>query len=147
MDTSALALLSIDELSIGVPQGQILSLEPSEDLVDSDRLENSVGWTKVDSARVPVYQLTHELALTTTQKIRRVVAVLNCPQQPFAIMADELRLLNSNDVSRSTIPRAMRQADSPVDQLAVIDEQLICLTSAERLYDKAIATAVRQVAE
>ncbi len=136
-----LALVSIDDLRLVIPQNQILTLEPVEDLKAQTDHNQASGLIVTDEGSLPAYNLNNSLEVAEFKSDRRIVIVLSNLPNNYAILADELNILEADLVRWKSLPRAIHSEQSPVIQVAVIEGKLVCQTNAEMLYKNVISAS------
>ncbi len=133
-----LALISIDNLHLVIPQNQILTLEPVEDLKPTDEQALAAGSISTESGELFAYNLSSQFEVLEFNRDRRIVIALSNSSQNYAILADELNILETHLVHWRDLPRAIFSEHSPIVQVAVMEGTLVCRTDAEILYQKVI---------
>ncbi|MCP4431415.1 MAG: hypothetical protein GY806_10585 [Gammaproteobacteria bacterium] len=146
IDSSRLALISIDGLLLVIPQHEIETLEPVEDINRENMAEMSVGWITVEMSNLPVFNLDESFNLTLKTGNRRIVAVLKNDSGSFALMADELQIVEAAQFDFDSLPKVISTEFSPVLQVALFDEQLICASNAKTIHQKLVAGTPRDQA-
>jgi hypothetical protein len=129
------ALLKISGLRMLLPQREIRALEPAESLVQLDAAPHSVGWLQHAQQRWPVYCLAQDLSLlSVVPRERRACVLLSAGAGYVGILCDDVSVSAQSREQRHELPLAMRRPDTPVLALiAVGDEGVVCVTSAEQL--------------
>jgi hypothetical protein len=141
-----MTLISIDDQRLVIPQHQIVTLEPVEDLNHKNCVDHSVGWIITEAGQIPVYNLDNELMLTNLDEKRRIVIVLANAGGDYAILADELNILSADTLVWQELPWAIRSNESPVNRVAVYEQTLICLTNADDLFNDLIFIPEEKIA-
>ncbi len=133
-ETLEYALLSIDALSLLLPQRQIELLEPA---LEVRYEEEPFGWIEVSGKEPsPVYCFSQQLALLHPAPAhRRICVLLDAPKGPFGILCDQVMLMGS--LSSVPLPPAMRVPDTPILGLAHQEQQVFCISSAQALWNYA----------
>ena len=78
---------------------------------------------------------------------RRIVIALSNSPNSYAILADELNILEAENVTWKKLPRAIQSELSAVDQVAVVDGRLVCSTNSEMIYNKVLTELKRDTEE
>ncbi len=136
--SSGLAVIAIDNLRLVLPQNQILTLDPVEDMALQTGESGMAGLISTEEGKLPTYYLNDGIKVGKFKTGRRIVIALANEQNPYAILADELAMLDPEQVGWKKKPRAVYSEQTPVLQVAILDKRLICLTSASILYDTTI---------
>ncbi len=134
------ALITIDSLLLVVPQNEIITLEPVEDIDQSIVQGRSVGSLKIETGVIPVFNLDRHLCLTGLEVDRRIVVALANDGSNFAILADELSIIEADLITWNLLPKAVRSEHSPVSQVGILEERLVCLTRARDIHHKLIGS-------
>lgn len=140
----AVALLSISDLRLALPQREICALESGADIDADETKPLSVGWVHFKQERWPVYCLSPELSLLViVPKARRSCAVLDTGAGYIGILCDEAVFgIQPTLEQQQPVPAAMRTADSPIMGLIALQEDdVACATNTDRL----VAYLSRQV--
>jgi hypothetical protein len=137
-ETDMLVLIAVDDLRFAIPQQQIITLESANDLDDSNCIEGAVGWTETESGKFPAYPLNGKMQLTQQVKTRFISVVLTTQIATYALLVDEVRFLEAQQIDWEEIPRTMKTSASPVKRVAVFENMLTCLTDAEDLFNYVI---------
>lgn len=132
----SIALLSISDLLLALPQGEIRALESIADLDTDETKPLSVGWVHFMQERWPVYCLSPELSLLViVPKARRSCAVLDTGAGYLGILCDEvISGIQPSLEQQQPVPAAMRLPASPIIGLITLeDERVACATTTDRL--------------
>lgn len=129
------ALLKISGLHMMLPQREIRALESGDSIVQPDAAPHSIGWLQHAQQRWPVYCLAQDLSLLpAAPPERRACVLLSAGAGYVGIMCDDVSISAQSQQQRHELPLAMRLPDTPVLALiAMGDEGIVCLTSAEQL--------------
>ncbi len=129
-----LALLSIDDLNLLLPQAAIRSLEPALDVEPHEGNDVIAGLLWFDGERWPVHCLDKDLAaLTRIPASRRVCVVFRAARGYFCVLCDAVRMLRREQAKTTPLPVCMNAGGNPFYSLAVLDRGVGCLTSVDDL--------------
>lgn len=134
----AMALLSIADLRLALPQQEICALESATDIDVDETKPLSVGWVHFRQERWPVYCLSPELTLLViVPKARRSCAVLDTGAGYLGILCDEAAFGIQPTLERQQpLPPAMRTPGSPIAGLIALEEDdVACATNTARLVE------------
>jgi len=129
------ALLKISGLRMMLPQREIRALESGDSIVQLDAAPHSVGWLQHAQQRCPVYCLSQDLSLLpAAPPERRACVLLSAGAGYVGILCDDVSIAAQSQEQQHELPLAMRLPGTPVLALmAMGDEGIVCLTSAEQL--------------
>lgn len=130
------AVLTMDKQPLLIPQHELLSLEPAQDLKRFPRgPRRSVGHISLGQDQVPVYCLSRQLELMNIAPAeRRVCTLLQSPQHGlFGLLCDQVSTLHADARNTRTLPACMRLPDTPIRTLILDGERVLGATSANDL--------------
>lgn len=134
LETPHFALLSIDGLSLLLPQQDIHTVEPVLDLEPATNGGVHVGWISRDQERWPVHCLSADLELMRELPIeRRVCVILDHDGLGFGLACEQMTSLQQAHLSFFAVPECMRMPGSPLRALARHSERVLCVTTAADL--------------
>lgn len=130
--TDRYGVLTLDELSLLIPQQQIHALEPGFDV---QRAEGDGGaWIAVAGDLYPVYCLSEDLRpVPETRGGRRICVLLDTGSRLFGLLCDQVAMLDRARTETVPLPECMRTPDTPLQELALHGERVFCVTSAPEL--------------
>lgn len=127
-------VLKLDFLVLLVPQQEVRTLEPLDDLETSDPPANGVGWIRVGDDRYPVFCFSEQLRrLPEVPATRRICAVLTAGERTFGVMCSDVSMLRLPQLHVNPMPEAMILPGRPVHALALHEGVVMCVSSAARL--------------
>lgn len=129
----AFVVLTLDGCKWLMPQAEIQSLESLLDIDREVRVPHSVGAVAFGGEWWPVYCLSGELELLPhLPDGRRACPLLNNGADRFGLVCDSVETLA--EVPRLlALPACMALPDSPIQALALLNDELGCVTTTERL--------------
>lgn len=128
------SVLRLDFLALLVPQQDVRTLEPVEDLDTAEPPANGVGWVRVGNQRYPVFCFSEQLRrLPAVPPSRRICAVLAAGERAFGVMCSEVSMLRLPDLRVTAMPEAMILPGRPIHALALHEGTVMCVSSAARL--------------
>lgn len=136
LDRPHFAVLSIDGLSLLLPQQDIHTVEPVLDLELATGEGGCAGWINRDEERWPIYCLSADLEPIQELPIeRRVCVILDHDELGFGfgLACEQMTTLQQAHLNFFAVPECMRMPGSPVRALARHDEQVLCVTTAADL--------------
>jgi hypothetical protein len=134
MNVSA-AVLKIDGLDLMLRQSDVRALESASYVDDIDPLEKSVGWISYMRQRWPVYCLSDQLDLLgSVPSSRRSCALLALENEYFGVLCDDVTIIKQT-AQRHEVPLAMKNAETPIQELIPSGDKLLCVSNPSRLAD------------
>jgi len=131
LDRSHFAVLSIEGLSLLLPQQDIHTVEPVLDLELTTGERGYAGWINREEERWPVYCLSADLEPLRDLPIeRRVCVILDHDESGFGLACEQMTTLQQAHLSFFAVPECMRTPGLPVRALARHDEGVLCVTTA-----------------
>lgn len=132
--SSGYALLAIDKLKLLIPQQQIKSLEMREDMDNAETSGDVVGYLEFEQRLRPVFCFNDDLSVLNPAPLkRRVCILLQAKNDLFGILCDHAELLNDAVIHPQPFAECMATADSPLQSLAIIDNDITSISSADLL--------------
>ncbi len=129
----AFAVLTLDGRKWLVPQAEIQSLESLLDIDREVQIPHSVGAVAFAGEWWPVYSLSGELRiLPQLPDSRRACPLLDNGADRFGLVCDRLETL-AEAPRLQALPACMALLDSPIQALVLLDNELGCVTTTERL--------------
>jgi len=127
-------LMSIDELTLLVPQRHVHALEPAFDVRRSAGEE--VARITVADATWPVYCLSMDLRpLSDVPGGRHVCVLMESGSGLFGLLCDRAALVEGGGLEIRPLPACMRTPHTPLRALALQGDQVCCISSAKALID------------
>ncbi len=131
---SDLVILSMDGLKLLLPQSAIQTLEPALDVEVGYENAAVAGSLAFEGKQWPVHCLSKDfMAMSRIPETRRFCVLLNARQEYFCLLCDNLLLLKRNQVKMTPIPNCMNVVSSPFRYLAILEEGIGCVSSADHL--------------
>lgn len=122
------AVLSVDDLSLLVPQRAVHALELALDVEPGGDSPSRIGWIWVERKQWPVFCLDANLEpLREPPPARKICAVLVLEAGGFGLLCDRIENLEHNSVRTFPIPGCMHDPDAPIDALAAFDGRIGCV--------------------
>jgi len=139
LPVNQLTLLEFDNITIGFPQNNILSIESLNEINKTPNTENSSGTLMYSNSELPIYTLDKNLTVQTqiTDNNRFCIAFKH-PESSlsFALMCDAVEQYQLDVEAITTeIPAIMRNSKNPITKLVKDDNLLILLSTAELIRD------------
>lgn len=129
----AFAVLTLDGCKWLLPQAEIQALESLMDLNRAVQIPHSIGAVAFAGEWWPVYCLSGEAQiLAQAPDPRRACPLLDNGADRFGLACDRVEMLAARP-SLFALPACMALPDSPVQALVLLDDQLGCVTTTERL--------------
>lgn len=146
------AALQLDGRRLLLPQSEVFSLEPTQDL-DASEADGVgiVGYITLTGKMVPVYCFTRELVLSEIiPEVYRLCVLLQGQQGVlFGILCNNVTAIETANSQLLPVPNCMRLPNMPICSLLLSDEELICITTAaniealiEHSYESALAVEI-----
>ena len=120
-------LLAVDGLKIAISQAESTSIELVSSLDVSLDDEVQAGWFAHEGRSWPVYALDRRLALQPGAGAgKRFCVMLRASDGLVGLLCDEVRILPSGeDLVLTDIPACMENPSSPLDRMALFEDQII----------------------
>lgn len=136
-------ILHFDGLRLLLPQHSIISVEVIEDLLPlkpfevEEKQANIVGWVYLERQQNPVYCLSNQLNLRSNIPSKHeVIVVLQIQQGLFGITCERIEPIAEHvPLLLKTVPNCMHSSDSPIEHLAIYQNKIGHISSAEHLAD------------
>jgi hypothetical protein len=126
--------LAFDGFRLLLSQPEVRVLEPVLDVEAVDTPERGVGWLPFAGRRWPVYCLTRVLRpVPELPAERRVCAVLVNGEGYWGLACEEVGIVESKAVILYPMPKCMQQPQAPAMALAVLEGQIVMVSSVPRL--------------
>lgn len=133
MNASAV-VLKIDGLDLMFQQSDIPALESASGVDGRDPREESVGWINFMRQRWPVYCMSDQLDLLSgVPPSRRTCALLALETGYIGMLCDDVTILKQDTGQRHDVPVAMKKADTPILELLLSGDKLLCASNSNRL--------------
>ncbi len=128
------ALLSLDDHTLLLPQGDISSLEPVLDVITDEPPPHGVGWLRFEGVGWPVYCLDAELKpLPDIPHLYRICIVLHDHERYFGLTCANVAMLPGAAVRAQLVPEAMSRPKSPLCGLALYEGTVRLVSTAAAL--------------
>jgi hypothetical protein len=126
-----LVLLQIGRTRVALSQGAVRSLESAADVDPHEARLPALGSIAAIGADLPVFALDEELApLDTLPRNRRICAILQADHGIFGLLCDEAQVLPREGRSVHSLPQAMRRANSPIQGVITLEDDVALLATA-----------------
>lgn len=142
--------IALGELELLVPQADVHSVEPIAEIDETAATGASVGAVQLAARQWPIYALSAALSpRRTVPDEARVCVLLGDAGFWFGLVCLEIGAVGVSRIASTPLPVCMRKAPSPIDALALppinalalppidalalLDERVMCITSAARL--------------
>jgi hypothetical protein len=133
MNVSA-AVLTMDGLNLMFQQSDICALESTSALDSNATKQESVGWISYMRQRWPVYCLSDQLdLLIDVPPARRTCALLPIGTEFFGVLCDDAAIIKPDARQRHEVPVAMKNANTPILELLLSGDKLLCVSNPSRL--------------
>ena len=134
-DSPLYAVLSLDRLHLLLLQQEIAVLKPSLDVKLMGDVSGRAGWIDFKGGRWPVYCLSAELeGLLEIPPNQRICVLLKKEDRYFGIVCAQVGTLQAAQLRLSPVPACMQSPWTPIQALTVGGKQVLCVTSAARLW-------------
>lgn len=137
LEENNLTLLEFDNVILGFPHIQVLTIESLSQINALRSTDKSSGTLSYDAAELPVYTLNHELKLMDQAATdNRLCIAIKHPDenQYFALMCDAVnKYIVEDGLNIVAMPPLMQNPDSPVTGLVKKNNTLVLKTSAESM--------------
>lgn len=128
------AEVRIDGQSLLMANEHVRAVEPASALKSHGPNVGSIGELEVDSECWPVFCFDKNLrALEDVPPSRRSCVLLESLNGRFAILCDELLVVDDEALELVPVPRCLRGEQDLVDALAICSGRVLCLLSVDRL--------------
>lgn len=137
---SQLALLEFDDVILGIPQEQVLTIESLKQINSLQSTDKSSGTLPIGSTELPVYTLNRDFKLMNQPATHnRFCIAIKHPdgKESFALTCDSVnQYFIEQQTAISAMPALMQNPDSPVFALIKMEDKLVLMSRAEsmRLY-------------
>lgn len=128
------AVLGIDGLKLLLPQNELRTLEPLEDVKHVSQEHLEVGWISIADQQWPVFCVSGDLSIMgEIPKQRRIAVMLGTGNEMTGILCDEIKFVGSEDLSVCPLPMSLRLPSSPLTDLVIYGDTVGCMTSSHNL--------------
>lgn len=128
------AVLVFGELQILIPQNDIYSLESTLDMTPPIAGSNSVGQLQQSGIAWSLYTLSSNLTLLASCPDNYRIAILLKNIQPACgLLCEQVYTIERSQISIHPIPPAMHGKKSPLLALALVGEDVRCISSTKSL--------------
>lgn len=125
------AVLVFAGLQVLIPQNDIFSLEPIIDMTPPDADSRSVGQLQQSGHAWSLYALSANLTLLTSRPDSYRIAILIKNSQPVCgLLCEQVYSIERSEISIHPVPAAMQCENSPLLALAMVGEEVRCISSA-----------------
>jgi chemotaxis signal transduction protein len=133
-DRADCAELWIDGQNLLIGNKHVQTVEPASRLKPPGTTPGAMGELEVDGENSPVFCFDRNLrALEEVPPGRRSCVVLESLSGRFAILCDELRVVDDKDLELVSVPGCLRGEHDLVDALVIGSQKVRCLLSVDRL--------------
>lgn len=131
---SRYVMLTLDALSLVLPQSEVHTLEPVSDIETEDEDHPFIGWITAVGQRWPVHCLSKDLDSMKTVPAGRLICVLVANEgRYFGLLCEEVQTLEGNEFDQWSLPECMRASATPISSLVVRGGKVCCMTTAADL--------------
>lgn len=129
-----LARLALGPVQILVPQQEVHTLEPLSELVMEDVPPPACAAFRSAGVHWPVYALDEDLQPgETVPPGRRICAMLRHRGGLYGVLVDQVATVLPDALRMNDLPACLAPPQGLFEALAVHGEEVLCLTSAERI--------------
>lgn len=115
-------------LCLAVRQSEVRAIEPALNLTPAHAEQAQAAWFRRGDALWPVYRLDDDFAASPTNPAERFAVFLETLHRPTGILAEQVTMLAAeHDLKTQAIPEIMAAGGSPIDGLAILDDDEIAL--------------------
>ena len=137
LEINQLALLEFDNVILGFPQNQVITIESLGNIETFRATEKSSGTVAYESSEIPVYTFNNDLTLMDkpTTNNRFCIAIKHTDEnESFAVMCDAVKQYSTEDKTGiKAIPPLMFNPDSPVIGLLKKHDSFVLISTAESM--------------
>ena len=131
---SLIAVLGVDGLKLLLPQNELRTLEPVEDVEQVSHEHGEVGWLSLADQQWPVFCVSRDLTLLAEiPQQRRIAVMLNAANDLAGVLCDELKIVRPEELSIYPIPLSLQVPGSPLTSLVVYGDTVGCMTTSHHL--------------
>jgi len=130
------AKLVMGDRGLLLPQHEVLSLEPIQDLESAETDDNSqIGCITLKGQQVPIYCLSRDLIpIREIPEDHRLCVLLQDELgASFGILCHDVVTMESTKLRVIPLPECMRLPGTPIRALALDGEQIFCISSSSDL--------------
>lgn len=129
------AVLKLDDIALVLPQTEMRAIEAADDVDASEPPHSGIGWIAFGDRRLPVYSLTRDLVVVSRRaRGRMMCAVIGVDRWMFALLCDEVELVELDESTITPLPDCMLLGGSPLLGVVRKDDRIGFPTSAARLW-------------
>jgi hypothetical protein len=131
---ASFAVLTMDGTNLLFMQSDIRALESASALDSKAPKQDSVGWITYMRQCWPVYCLSDQLdLLRNVPPARHTCALLAIGTEFFGLLCDDAVIIKPDARQRHEVPVAMKNADTPILELLLSGDKLLCVSNPSRL--------------
>jgi hypothetical protein len=131
---SRYVMLTLDTLSLGLPQSEVHTLEAAGDVETDDEEHSFIGWITAGGQRWPVHCLSKDLDSMKAIPSGRLICVLVANEGGyFGLLCDEIQTIEGKEFDWSPLPECMIESATPITSLVVRKGKVCCMTTAADL--------------
>lgn len=124
------AVLVFAGLQVLIPQNDIYTLEPIIDMTPPVTDSSSVGQLQQSGQAWSLYALSANLTLLTSRPDSYRIAILMKHTQPACgLLCEQVYSIERSEINIHPVPAAMHCKDSPLLALALVGEEVRCISS------------------
>ena len=128
------AEIVVDGQSLLISHVHIHSVEPILDVRLESGHGRAIGIVELGDTQWPVFCISGDLdILDSMPAARRACVLLKSDHGGVAFVCDEVRVVDNTDLSLVPVPGCMRGGHDLMESLAVIDDKVTCVLSADGL--------------
>lgn len=129
------ALLRLEQTRLLIPQREIRVLDLVLDVTRENPPPGGIGWIGFRQQQCPVYSPSSRLGwLSDVPTDRTICALMEGDEGVFGLLCTDIAMVKSNELAFHAIPAAMATPHSPINQLALYEGHLACLTTAAQIF-------------
>jgi hypothetical protein len=130
------ATLMLGSLALAVPQHEMHTLEPVLDIETAEPEGMRIGSIALAGSRWPVYCLSANLeAASVLPATWRICVMLGATGTLFGIVCEMVAMIDGAEIQSFSMPTCMSHPMQPIRALALYQEQVLCITTANDLID------------
>lgn len=128
------AHLKLGKLDLLIPQSDVFSLEPTLDMSPLPEFAPIVGQMWQAQTLWSLYAFSENLTLLDECPVHyRVVILLKNTDYSYGIICEQVQSIEREQVQIQSLPSAMETTHSPLLALALYEEKVRCISSAQAL--------------
>jgi hypothetical protein len=128
------AALTLGSLILAVPQHEVHTLEPVLDIETAEPEGMRIGSIALAGSRWPVYCPSANLAAVSVLPATwRICVMLGATGTLFGIVCEMVATIDEAEMQPFPMPTCMSHPTQPIRALALYQEQVLCITTANDL--------------